>query len=188
MLVTGPIWIITAPPSMVIVGSGGDGARCSGRAVVCASMHSAVNSCDAHWRKRPPYSGVGCINRQRQSLCWRPLQRERNRCANQRCTKGSAKQAELFHDIAPRLLVAARQAKGETNRTITRLRSSRRRTTLSMRACWPVFWYRTRVPVTTKGHRTVTKVPNFGFERKTDLFTEEGATPHSVLIVGGLSR
>jgi hypothetical protein len=38
-------------------------------------------------------------------------------------------------------------------------------------------WYRTRVPVTTKGHRTVTKVPNFEFERKTDLFTEEGATP-----------
>jgi len=56
-LVAKRIRIITAPPA--IIGSGGDCAGGSGRAVICASMHSPVYSCNAHWHKRPSYSGVG---------------------------------------------------------------------------------------------------------------------------------
>jgi hypothetical protein len=55
--------MITTPRLTVISsGSGCAYSSCAyGSRAICATMHSAVNHCNAHGRKRPPDSRVGCI-------------------------------------------------------------------------------------------------------------------------------
>ena len=63
-LVAWRIRIITAPRLAVIIRSCAYGSRaCCSCAIVCATMHSAVNPGNTHRRKRPPDSGLSFVNR-----------------------------------------------------------------------------------------------------------------------------